>query len=114
MKVRHRLKGCTNLQEHILAERRRNDLQSNGQLLACKPTGHRERWQARQVHRNGEDIREVHLQRVSEALPETKRRGRRDRRQQGVTLRKGALKILPEERTQLLCLFVIGVVIASA
>src|SRR5215831_2465271 len=105
MKVRHRLKGCTNLQEHILAERRRNDLQSNGQLMACKPTGQRERRQAGQVHWNGEDIREVHLQRVSEALPETERWDRRDRRQQGITLCKGVLKILPEERTQLLCLF---------
>src|SRR5262249_38615465 len=98
MKVRHRFKRCADLQERILTEWRCNDLQANGQFLVRTSTGQRERWQAGQVHRNGEDVCEVHLERVSETLAETKRRGRSDRRQQGIALRKGALKILPEER----------------
>src|SRR5262245_37559990 len=114
MEVGGCFKRCGDLQEGRFTKRWRNHLQANGKLLTREPTGNGHGRQTSQVYWNGEHIGEVHLERIIEALPETKRCGGRDGSQQGVTLCKGLVKILPEEGTELLGFFVIGIIVTSA
>jgi hypothetical protein len=114
MEVGGCFKRCSDLQEGRFAKRWRNNLQANGKLLTRQPTGHGHGRQTSQVDRNGEHIGEVHLERIIEALPEMKCRGGRDGSQQSITLRKGLVKILPEEGAELLSFFVIGIILAGA
>src|SRR4029453_6755568 len=101
MEVGGCFKRCGDLQEGRFTKRWRNHLQANGKLLSREPTGNGYGRQTSQVDWNGKHIGKVHLERIIEALPETKRRSRRDGSQQGVTLRKGLVKILPEEGAEL-------------
>src|SRR2546428_13625419 len=114
MEVGGCFKRCSDLQEGRFTKWWCNHLQANGELLTCEPTGHGQGRQTSQIYWNGEHIGEVHLKRIIEALPETKRCSGRDGSQQGVTLRKGLMKILPEEGAELLGFFVIGIIIAGA
>src|SRR5215468_6536772 len=100
MEVGGCLKRCSDLQEGRFTKRWRNHLQADGELLRREPTGNGHGRQPSQVYRNGEHIGEVHLERIIEALSEAKRCGGRDGGQQGITLRKGLVKIPPEESAE--------------
>ena len=114
MEVSGCFKRCSDLQKGCFTKRCCNHLQADGKLLTRQSTGNGHSRQTSQVDWNGEHIGEVHLERIIEALSETKRRSGRDWGQQGVTLRKGLLKILPEEGAELLGFFVVGIIIAGA
>ena len=77
--------------------------------------GHRDAGQARHVHRDGEDVLQVHLDRIARALLADAEGGRRSRgRQHRVdALREAVLKVLLDQRADLLGAQVIGVVVAG-
>jgi hypothetical protein len=86
------------------------ELEADGETPACQPARHANRRQAGQVRADGEDIREIHLQRVVHALAELERGHGARRHQHGVDLRKCLIEIAPDQRAHLLGALVVGVV----
>ncbi len=106
----------------ITCPARRTSASSNGLPMICSPSGkpslekparHRQARQARHVHRHGEDVVQIHLERVRATLRAEREGGRRRRRRQDrVDLFEGVIEVALDERAHLLRLQVIGVVIA--
>ena len=89
----------------------------------CRPTGrrvggeaarHRDRRQAGQVGADGEDVRQIHLQRIVDALAEPERRRRARRHRDHVDRGEGRVVVAADQRAHLLRLQVVGVVVAGA
>jgi nucleotide-binding universal stress UspA family protein len=69
----------------LLVERPADQLQAERQALRVEAGRHRDARQARHVHRHGEDVVEIHLDRIGAALlADAERRRRRRRRQDRV------------------------------
>ncbi len=85
------------------------DRQAPGQ-----PAGHREAGQGRQVAGDGEDVGQVHLQRVAGLLAQPEGRARRHRPGHHVAALEGGVEVAPDQGADLLGPQVVGVVVAGA
>src|SRR4030095_4210648 len=109
-----RLKRVTDAEQGRFIEVLSEKLQANGQTVCCLAAWHRDTGNSSQIGRDGEDVRQVHGQRIAAFLAQPEgRRGRR-RRGDNIHLREGLLKILFDERSHFLGLQIIGIVIAGA
>src|SRR5262249_2216606 len=61
-------------EERLLAEPRRHDLKAERQAVRREPRGDRDRRKSRERGRDGEDVGEIHLERIVHLLSEAKRR----------------------------------------
>src|SRR5580704_4435463 len=105
--------GVADTEHDFLAERRADDLQSDRQTGPIIAAWYRHSRQSREVHRNRENVREIHRQRVVGFFAKLERGGRRDRRHHDVAGFERALEVAPNQRTDLLTLQIIGVVVAG-
>ena len=79
-----------------------------------KPHGHADRRQAGEVRADGEDVGQIHLQRIGDALAELERRGRAGRHRDDVDPLERVLVVAADERAHLLRLQIVRVVVAGA
>ena len=109
---RPRLVGRAGAQQRLLVERPPEKLEADGEARG-EAAGQRERGQAGEVRGHGEDVLEVHLQRVARLLAEAKGRRRRRGRRDRVARLEGALEVAADERPHLLRAQVVRVVVAG-
>lgn len=100
-------------QHALFAQRRAEQLQADGQALLVEPARHREAADAGQAGRQGEDIFEIHGQRVVGVGADAEGGGGRDRRGDDIDLRKGLVEVAADGGAHLLGLPIIGVVVAG-
>ena len=94
-----------------LVERAAEELQADGQTPG-EAAGERQAGEAGQVRGHGEDVGQVHLQRVAGLLAEAEGRAGRRRRGDSVAGLERGLEVAPDERAHLLGAEVVGVVVA--
>ena len=103
-----------NFQERLFAKRFSEQLQTNGQLRILREAARNaDAADARQVAGNGENIAQIHLQRIVRLLADLERRRRRSRRHHRVHLLERLQKIVADERADFLRPQIICVVIAA-
>src|SRR5208337_2499043 len=90
-----------------------DDLEPDGEPARAEATGEGDGRHAGEVHGDGEDVREVHLERILYLLPETEGRGRGSGGTDHVASFKGLFKIGLNEGPYLGGLPVVGVVVAG-
>lgn len=92
--------------------RRCDELDADGQSVFCREAARdRDARDAGEVDRDRRDVVEVHLQRIVDLLADLERGGRCRRRRDDVHLREGVREVLLDERADLLCTAVVGVVV---
>ena len=94
----------------MFIQRLTDNLKAQRQALCIEPTGHRHGRQARQRCRHGEDIVQIHGQRIGAFFPQAKGGTGCGRRQQQITAFPRPVKIAGDERAYLLRLSIIGIV----
>src|SRR5574341_59501 len=104
------LVGMRHLEDGRLVEGLPDELEPDRQASFCEPTRDRHAGQARQIDRDREDVREVHLERVLGLLPNLECRRRRGGRGNHLTPFERMLEISADQRSHLLRLEVVGVV----
>ncbi len=106
------LKGGAQLDESFFLKVGRYELQSYGKTVLGKTARNRYAREPRHVHRDREDVREVHLNRIVDLLADLKRRRWCNRTVYGVTLLERFLKIGCYECSRLRGLQVVRIIIA--
>ena len=104
--------GCPD--DCLLPEAVADHLKPYGKPLAAEAAGQGNPRQPRQVDGYRVDIPQVHLQRIGQALPQTRRRGGRCRSQDYVKAFKGFVKGLLDQGLDPQGLQIIGIVLAGA
>src|SRR5262245_3559521 len=105
-----RLRG---LEQRRLVEGLADELQAARRSFRGEPGRNRKAGKAGHVHRHGEDVLEIHGERVAGLLAERERGRRRGRRQHDVDLAPGLVEVALDKRADLLRLEVVGVVVAG-
>src|SRR3990170_282387 len=113
MPVCRLLIGVRHFEDGGLIERLADELESDRQPGLGEPAGDGDAREARQVDRDREDVREVHLERVLGLLPELERRRRLGGGGDHLTPFEGLLEVPPDQRPNLLRLEIVGVVVAG-
>src|SRR5579862_2108735 len=111
------LVGMRHLEELAFGEWFPEQLQAYRQRAAIdlrEPAWDRDAADSGEVGGNGEDVREVHLQRIVTPVAGLERGLRRGRRDDGVAFLEGLGEIVADERAHLLGAEVIGVIITAA
>src|SRR6267143_2234039 len=106
------LESMGQLQDARLSKSRSKDLQAHRQLSVDLAARYGDPRDSRQRPRNCIYISKIHLERVVRALTQFERRYGRSRRQDRINLCKRVPEILGNQRTNLLPLQIVGVVIA--
>src|SRR5260370_11007582 len=106
------LESMGQLEDARLSKGRSKDLQAHRQLSIDLSARYGDPWDSRQRSSNCIYISKIHLKRVVRALTQFERRNWRSRRQDRVHLCKRFPEILGNQRTNLLPLQIVGVVIA--
>ena len=88
-----------------------DDLQPDRQAATVKPAGDRHAGQSGQIHRDGVDVRQIHLHRITAFFADAERGGRAGRPHDHIAVPERGDKILRDQPAQFLCADVIGVVI---
>src|SRR6266702_7964275 len=108
------LERARGAQEHRLVEGPADELQAHRHpLRRVQAAGQRDPGQRRQVAGHGEDVGEVHGERVGHLLAEPERDRGRHRSRDDVAVLEGALEVPPEQGADLLRPQVISVVVAG-
>ena len=113
MKLRRLLEGVRRLQQVGLAEHRPHELQADGQAPGRKAAGHRNAGNPAQVGGNGEDVRQVHGQRVIHLFPQTEGRGGSHGGGDHPALPERGLEVPADQGPHLGSFFIIGLIIAG-
>src|SRR5262249_5212643 len=107
--------GVRDLENRFFAERFAEELQADGQFWRFrKTTRNTDAANTREVTGDGEDVREIHLQRVVRFFTDLECRGRRCRCDYGVYFLKSIKEIFADERADFLCADVVSIVVAAA
>lgn len=99
--------------QRFLRERLADDLQADGQALAALAARDGDARQAGEVQGDGADVLQVHLQRVCNHLADLEGRRRGRRGHDDIDRLEGFRVVLLDERADLECLEVVGVVVAG-
>src|SRR5262245_5359992 len=105
------LEGIGQAQNGLFIERLADQLQTDRQARSGEPTRHRERRDASQIDRNGEDIGEVHLQGIVGLFPDLEGWRRRRWGNEDVDTAESLVEIPSDQRPYLLGLAIVCVVV---
>ncbi len=100
-------------EEIVFLERLADDLETDGEVALGKATGDGEGREAGQVHIDGEDVAQVHRDRIIHPFSEFEGRSRGCRGQQGIDLLEGIEEVLPNQIPNFLSTKVVGIVVAG-
>src|SRR5688572_21841494 len=92
------LERAADAKDRGLVERSPQDLQPHRELRTREATGDAHARDARQVAGDGEDVEQVHRQRVVHLLANLERGHGRCRRDDGVDTLESGLEVVPDER----------------
>ncbi len=113
MKIRVPFKCVGSTDDCLLVKVSAQKLQAHRETLPTETTGNRNTRDARHVHRDCEDIHQIHLKGIFRFLsdPKCRRRGRRGENDIGII--EGVVEILLNERPHLGRLLVVGLIVAG-
>ena len=101
------------LKQLLLLKTVPNELQADGQPPAVLTAGNADARQSRQIHGNGINIPQIHLNRICQALSQLRRGGGRHRPKNQIVFFKGSVEGLLNQRFHLQRLQIVGIVIAG-
>src|SRR3990172_1187918 len=110
MPLRRLLVGKTTMKYLLFVEMPAEELEPDRKIVLRESAGDRDPGDARKVHADRENVRQIHLERVGGFFPYLERRSRGGRRGNDVDRLERLVEVLLDKRPHLLSLFVIGLV----